>query len=63
MTNAFYNCSGFLNSTDFIRAQRSYIVNWRKISRIEDGVAVIGKHRVPLGESYRETLLARLPML
>jgi two-component system LytT family response regulator len=49
--------------TDFIRAHRSYIVNWRKISRIEDGVAVIGKHRVPLGESYRETLLARLPML
>ncbi len=48
---------------DFVRAHRSYIVNWRKISRIEDGVAVIGKHRVPLGDSYRESLLARLPML
>ena len=49
--------------SDFVRAHRSYIVNWRKISRIEDGVAVIGKHRVPLGESYRDGLLARLPML
>lgn len=48
---------------DFVRAHRSYIVNWRKISRIEDGVAVIGKHRIPLGESYRDGLLARLPML
>jgi two-component system LytT family response regulator len=49
--------------SDFVRAHRSYMVNWRKICRIEDGVAVIGKHRVPLGESYREGLLARLPML
>ena len=49
--------------SDFVRAHRSYIVNWRKISRIEDGVAVIGKHRIPLGESYRDSLLARLPML
>ena len=48
---------------DFVRAHRSYMVNWRKISRIEDGVAVIGKHRVPVGESYREGLLARLPMI
>lgn len=49
--------------TDFVRAHRSYMVNWRRISRIEDGVALIGKHRVPLGDSYREGLLARLPGL
>ncbi|MES2468730.1 MAG: LytTR family DNA-binding domain-containing protein [Verrucomicrobiota bacterium] len=48
---------------DFVRAHRSYMVNWRKISRIEDGVAIIGKHRVPLGDSYRDGLLARLPGL
>jgi DNA-binding LytR/AlgR family response regulator len=49
--------------SDFVRAHRSYMVNWRKISRIEDGVAIIGKHRVPLGDSYRDTLLSRLPGL
>ncbi len=49
--------------SDFVRAHRSYMVNWRKISRIEDGVAIIGKHRVPLGDSYRDGLLARLPGL
>ncbi len=48
---------------DFVRAHRSYMVNWRKISRIEDGVAIIGKHRVPLGDSYRDGLLSRLPGL
>ncbi len=48
---------------DFVRAHRSYMVNWRRISKIEDGVLVIGKHRVPIGESYRDGLLARLPML
>ena len=48
---------------DFARIHRSYMVNWRKIARIEEGVALVGKHRVPLGESYREALLARLPGL
>ena len=48
---------------DFVRIHRSYMVNWRKIGRIEEGVALLGKHRLPLGESYRDALLARLPGL
>lgn len=48
---------------DFVRVHRSWMVNWRRISKIEDGVLVIGKHRIPIGESYRDGLLARLPML
>jgi len=44
----------------FIRIHRSYMVNRNRISRIEDGHVVIGKHRVPIGDSYREEFLRRL---
>jgi DNA-binding LytR/AlgR family response regulator len=48
---------------DFIRAHRSFMVNWRKISKIEENMLFIGTHRVPLGEAYREALLSRLPLI
>jgi DNA-binding LytR/AlgR family response regulator len=44
----------------FIRVHRSYMVNRNRISRIEDGQVIIGKHRVPVGDSYREEFLRRL---
>ncbi len=44
----------------FIRVHRSYMVNRNRISRIEDGHVIIGKHRVPVGDSYREDFLRRL---
>ena len=48
---------------DFIRAHRSYMVNWRKIHKIEENMLFIGTHRVPLGEAYRDALLNRLPLI
>jgi DNA-binding LytR/AlgR family response regulator len=47
----------------FVRTHRSYIVNWRRIQKIEDGAVIIGKHRVPVGDSYRESLHKALPVL
>ena len=48
---------------EFIRAHRSYIVNIRHITKIEGNTVWLGKHSVPVGESYRDALLARLPVL
>ena len=48
---------------DFVRAHRSYMVNWRKISKIEENMLFIGPHRVPLSEAYRDGLLSRLPLI
>ncbi len=48
---------------EFVRAHRSYIVNIRHITKVESSTVFLGKHAVPVGESYRDALLARLPML
>lgn len=48
---------------EFIRAHRSYIVNVRHITKVEGFTLFLGKHSVPIGESYRDALLARLPVL
>lgn len=45
---------------NFIRVHRSYIVNRNHISRVEDGTIVIGKHRIPIGDSYRDEFVRRL---
>ncbi len=47
----------------FVRTHRSWIVNWRRISRIEDNNVVIGTHRIPVSDSFRESLLKTLPVL
>lgn len=44
----------------FVRIHRSYIINRRRISRIEDGHVVIGAHKLPIGESYRDDLIRKL---
>lgn len=47
----------------FIRVHRSYIVNREHITRVEDGFVIIGQHKVPVGESYRDELRRALPVL
>lgn len=47
----------------FIRVHRSYIVNRNHITRVEDGTIIMGKHRVPIGDSYREDFLRRLKVV
>lgn len=48
---------------NFVRTHRSWIVNWRRITRIEDGNVIIGTHRIPVSDSFRESLVKALPVL
>lgn len=43
----------------FWRVHRSYIVNARQIDQIEGTTIKIGAHKIPIGESYRESLFKR----
>jgi DNA-binding LytR/AlgR family response regulator len=47
----------------FVRVHRSWIVNWRRITKIEDGSVIIGAHRIPVSDSFRESLVQALPVL
>jgi two-component system LytT family response regulator len=48
---------------EFMRVHRSYIVNLQKIARIEDNSVHLGKHRIPVSETYRDELRRRLPVI
>ncbi len=52
-----------LPSDAFLRVHRSYIVRLDKIKAIEETVIIIGKKLIPIGDSYRSTLMKRLTML
>ena len=49
-----------LPSGRFVRVQKSYIVNIRKIEAIERSHIIIGDERIPIGETYQEALMASL---
>lgn len=52
-----------LSSDQFLRVHRSYIVRLERIKAIEETVIIIGKKLIPIGDSYRSTLMKRLTML
>lgn len=47
----------------FIRIHRSYLINFQKITSINEGYIYIDLHKVPLGNSYREELVKLLTFL
>ena len=49
-----------LPSDRFVRVQKSYIVQLSKIEAIERSHIIIGKDRVPIGETYQESLFKAL---
>ncbi len=49
-----------LPPTTFVRVHRSYIVNLSTIQEIEDNTLSVGKKLIPIGKSYRDTLLKAL---
>lgn len=49
-----------LSSNSFARVHRSYIVNLGSILEIEDNTLSVGKKLIPIGKSYRDTLLKAL---
>ncbi len=44
----------------FVRVHRSYIVNERRIRKIEGNQLQVVSAKVPIGQSYRESLYQRL---
>ena len=51
---------GKLPQERFVRVQKSYIVQLSKIEAIERSHIIIGKDRIPIGETYQESLLNAL---
>lgn len=47
----------------FARIHRSYIVNTNKIELLEDNSILINKKFIPIGASYKESLMERLNLL
>ncbi len=41
----------------FLRVHRSFIVNRDKIARVEKNRIIIGKHEIPIGETYRKSFM------
>jgi DNA-binding LytR/AlgR family response regulator len=52
-----------LPTDQFARVHRSFIVRPDKIDLIEESLIQIGKKLIPIGESYRNELMARLNIL
>ncbi len=47
----------------FVRVHRSYLVNCRRITKIEDGSVHCGKYAAPISQGQREELLLRLRVI
>ena len=52
-----------LRGLPFVRVHRSWLVNFRCITAIEEDVLTVGVERIPLGKSYREEFYGRLQQL
>lgn len=52
-----------LSKKDFLRVHRSYIVNLKKIEKIEEGTIIIGKKLIPVGRSYKKEFTERINTL
>ena len=50
-------------SSKFIRVHRSYIINLDKVNAIDENDLIINDHPIPVGKTYRETLMKRLSFL
>ncbi|WP_375558734.1 LytR/AlgR family response regulator transcription factor [Bernardetia sp. OM2101] len=52
-----------LPESDFIRVHRSYIVNFTKITSIEDTSVVMPSKTIPIGASYKNRFMKKLNLL
>ena len=58
--------SGFiekLNSDQFFRTHKSYIVNLKNITNIETNFVLIGDTKIPLSKNYYDDLVKRLNII
>ncbi|MDW3645428.1 MAG: response regulator [Bacteroidia bacterium] len=52
-----------LNSKDFIRTHRSFIINITEIDGLHEDIVTVGSHKIPVGPSYKKDLLKRLKLI
>jgi DNA-binding LytR/AlgR family response regulator len=52
-----------LPSQNFVRVHRSYIANLDKIEALEENSVVFAKGDIPIGKSYKKTLMARFNII
>ena len=52
-----------INSDDFVRIHRSYVVNVHKVTAIEGNIVKVGKHALEMSKSLRDDLIGRLTFL
>ena len=52
-----------LPSQKFLRVHRSFVVQISQISSLQEGFVFIGKHKIPVGKSYREELMKNITLL
>jgi len=52
-----------LPQLNFARVHRSYIVQIDKIQALEENACIIDGQRIPIGKSYKETLMSRINLL
>ncbi|MBC5774121.1 LytTR family transcriptional regulator DNA-binding domain-containing protein [Pontibacter sp. KCTC 32443] len=52
-----------LPSHNFVRVHRSYIANLDKVEALEENAVVFGKGEIPIGKSYKKTLMSRFNIL
>ena len=52
-----------LKSPHHLRIHRSYLVDLRQVSAVEEGYVRIGKENIPVGKTHKEALMARIRTL
>jgi DNA-binding LytR/AlgR family response regulator len=52
-----------LKSPYHLRVHRSYLVDLRQVSAVEEGYVRIGKENIPVGKTHKEALMARIRTL
>jgi len=52
-----------LSPKSFVRVHRSYLVNFEKVTSINESVICLGLIKIPLGQSFRQELMERITLL
>jgi len=52
-----------LNSSEFLRVHRSYLINVNKVSSLEEGYVHVEQNAIPVGKTHKDELMARIRTL
>ena len=63
ITSSLSAMEGRLNSPHHLRIHRSYVVDLRRITAVEEGYVRIGAERLPVGKTHKDALMARIRTL